>query len=217
MQLINTLDEKIELHRVTPSMCAQLFEERKVEISLCPVGALRDMPDYKICGKYCIGADGEVGTVVLLSQVPIEEIKKVRFDDQSRTSNLLLQILAKHYWNKEWSYYFDSVEALPETCLMIGDKVFRYKNEYAYAYDLAEAWKALTDLPMVFALWIARPDVPQELIDEIDHAFETGMAAVKNKTTALNDWERDYLLNSISYPLDDAKMEALKMFQSLLP
>lgn len=214
---LNGLEEKIEMHRVTPSMCAQLFEERKVDISLCPIGALGDMPDYKICGKYCIGADGQVGTVVLLSQVPIDQIKRVRFDDHSRTSNLLLQILARHYWNKEWSYYFDSDDTLPETCLMIGDKVFRHKSEYVYAYDLAEAWKSLTDLPMVFALWIARPDIPQEIIDEIDHAFEIGMESVRNNTAELKEWERDYLLNSISYPLDDAKMEALKMFETLLP
>ena len=91
---LSGFDQQHELHRVTPSMCAQLFQERKVDISLCPIGALRDMPDYKICGKYCIGADGEVGTVELLSQVPIEQIIKVRLDDQSRTSNILLQILA---------------------------------------------------------------------------------------------------------------------------
>src|SRR5688500_5007153 len=216
MRLIG-FEETIELHRVTPSLCAQLFEERKVDISLCPIGALRDMPDYKICGKYCIGAEGEVGTVVLLSQVPIENIRRVRLDDQSRTSNLLLQILAKHHWNKEWSYYFESIDALPESCLMIGDKVFEHKSKYAYAYDLAGAWRSLTDLPMVFALWIARPDIPQSIIDGIDTSFEMGMESVKNNTARLKDWERDYLLNSISYPLDEAKMEALKLFQTLVP
>lgn len=187
-----------------------------MDISLCPVGALRDMPDYKICGKYCIGADGEVGTVVLLSQVPIDEIKSVRFDDQSRTSNVLLQILAKHYWKKEWSYYFESDESQPESCLMIGDKVFRHKSEYQYAYDLADAWKAMTGLPMVFAIWIAKPDVPQSVIDEIDRSFEMGMHEVESGNTNLEDWEREYLLLSISYPFDEQKMMALRKFQSLM-
>src|SRR5687767_6516204 len=185
---LSGFEEKHELHRVTPSMCAQLFQERKVDISLCPIGALRDMPDYKICGKYCIGADGEVGTVELLSQVPIDEIKKVRLDDQSRTSNILLQILAKHYWKKEWTYSFENHEA-PESCLMIGDKVFQHKSEFAYSYDLAEEWKSMTGLPMVFALWIAKPDVPQQVIDDIDHAFELGMDAINNGNNSLEDWQ----------------------------
>src|SRR5688500_1817745 len=83
------LDKELEVHKVVPALCAQLFEERKVDVSLCPVGALMDMPDYELCGNYCIGADGEVGTVVLLSDVPLEQIKTVKLDDQSRTSNLL--------------------------------------------------------------------------------------------------------------------------------
>lgn len=213
---LNGFETMHEVHRVTPSMCAQLFEERKVDISLCPIGALRDMPDYKICGKYCIGADGEVGTVELLSQVPIEQITKVRLDDHSRTSNVLLQILAEHFWKKDWSYFFENGEDA-ESCLMIGDKVFQHKNDFAYFYDLAEAWKSMTGLPMVFALWIAGPDVPQHVIDDIDAAFELGMNAIKNGNTTLEAWEKDYLLNCISYPLDEGKLAALKLYQSLMP
>ncbi|HUR31661.1 MAG TPA: menaquinone biosynthesis protein [Saprospiraceae bacterium] len=213
---LSGLEEKIEVHRVAPALCAQLFQERKVDISLCPVGALRDMPDHEICGKYCIGADGEVGTVVLLSQVPIDQIKKVRFDDQSRTSNLLLQILAKHHWKKEWTYYFDSNDELPESCLMIGDKVFRHKDQFAYSYDLAEEWKVMTALPMVFAVWITKPGIPADIINELDAAFELGMKSVKSENSTLEQWQKDYLLNCISYPLDEGKMEALTVFQSLI-
>src|SRR5688572_22700459 len=106
------LESKIEVHRVIPSLCAQLFEERRVDISLCPVGALMDMPDYEIQGKYCIGADGKVDTVMLLSDVPVEEISRVRLDDHSRTSNILLQILAKKHWKKEWKYFFSNSSLL---------------------------------------------------------------------------------------------------------
>ena len=213
---ISGLESEIEVHRVAPAMCAQLFQERKVDISLCPIGALRDMPDHEICGKYCIGADGEVGTVVLLSQVPIDQIRKVRLDDQSRTSNVLLQILAKHHWKKDWSYYFDQGEQLPESCLMIGDKVFKYKDQFAYSYDLAEEWKAMTGLPMVFAVWISKPGIPKEIIDKIDAAFELGMNYVKSDDSPLEKWQKDYLLNCISYPRDEGKMRALEMFKSLL-
>ncbi len=212
---LSGLDQRIDVHHVIPSLCAQLFEERKVDISLCPVGALSDMPDYEICGKYCIGADGEVGTVLLLSNVPVDQIQGVRLDDQSRTSNILLQILATHYWKKEWSYYFDPNEELPVSCLMIGDKVFEHKSKFRYSYDLAQVWKSMTGLPMVFAVWIMKPGVEKEFIDAIDDAFELGMASVKNGNTSLEVWQKDYLINCISYPRDEGKMEALKLYERM--
>lgn len=209
------LSKILQIHSVIPALCAQLFQERKVDISLCPIGALRDMPDHRICGKYCIGADGEVDTVLLLSQVPLEDIRSVRLDDHSRTSNILLQILARNFWKKDWKYYFGAKGDEAESCLMIGDKVFQYQDSYAYAYDLALAWKTMTGLPMVFAVWIARPDIPDKIIQQIDQAFEAGMEAIKEGQTSLEPWQINYLTNKISYRFDDAKAEALSLFQDL--
>lgn len=205
------LDKELEVHRVIPAMCAQLFQERKVDISLCPVGALDDMPDHEICGKYCIGADGEVGSVVLLSNLPIEDITAVKLDDHSRTSNILLQILAKHHWKKEWKYYFDS-DTKAESCLMIGDKVFDHKPNFLYAYDLAQIWKEMTALPFVFAVWVKHAGVENKITDALDRAFEKGIEFVKNEHSSLEKWQRDYLLNCISYPLDEAKLKALNLY-----
>ena len=99
---------------------------------------------------------------------------------------------------------------------MIGDKVFDHKQDFKYSYDLAETWKLMTGLPMVFALWIAKPGLPKEIITSIDHAFEEGMKSVVDGTASLEDWQRDYLLDCISYPLDDAKMQALKLYRELI-
>jgi chorismate dehydratase len=206
------LDSKLDISRVIPSRCASLYDEGKVDISLCPVGALPDLPAHEIRGRYCIGADGAVGTVVLLSKVPMEDITTVRLDDHSRTSNLLLQILAIRLWKKEWVYYHDTEEGASESCLMIGDKVFEHKDQYPYSYDLAAAWKELTGLPMVFAVWITKPGIPDELIRELDEAFESGYEFVKSPESGLASWQRDYLLHNISYPLDDAKREGMELY-----
>jgi len=209
---LNTPDTKLEIFPVIPSQCAVLYEEGKVDISLCPIGALSDLPPYNVWGNYCIGADGDVGSVMLLSKVPLEEITSVRFDDHSRTSNLLLQILANRYWKKDWDFYFGSDDSLPESCLMIGDKVFKNRAEYTYHYDLATAWKALTGLPMVFAVWIARPDVPVELLNQLDEAFSKGMEYISQKDNGLETWQRDYLVHNISYTFDKDKREAMQLF-----
>lgn len=207
-----SLESKLDIMLVTPAQCAQLFEEGKADISLCPVGALSEMPAHEVRGKYCIGADGEVGTVVLLSQVPLDEITSVRLDDHSRTSNVLLQILAHRLWLKDWEFYFSSEAEVPTTCLMIGDKVFENKNHYPYQYDLATAWKALTGLPIVFAVWITKPGIPHEIIEQLNLAFEKGMESIQNDTSGLAAWQTEYLLHQISYPLDKEKREAMKLY-----
>jgi chorismate dehydratase len=207
-------DAQFNAFHVTPAQCAQLFDEGKVDISLCPVGALHDLPPHQVCGNYCIGADGPVGTVVLLSKVPLHEITAVRLDDHSRTSNLLLQILASRLWKRDWDFYRASGELPAESCLMIGDKVFAHRDEYPYQYDLAAAWKELTGLPMVFAVWIKKHSVPEEIVDQLDSAFEKGMSLVQSHDMGLAQWQTDYLLHNISYPLDDAKREAMQLYMS---
>lgn len=208
------MQDQFEVHRVTPAKCAQMFAEGQVDISLCPVGALPDMPAHELLGSYGIGADGAVDTVVLLSQVPLDQIKAVRLDDHSRTSNLLLQILAEKWWHTSWTFYMGGVDTAPESCLMIGDKVFKHRDAYAYQYDLSEAWKACTGLPMVFAVWIARPGIPSYVGGQLDAAFRYGFDAVTSGKAGLAKWERDYLMHRISYPLDAGKLEAMHLYRN---
>ena len=208
------LDQEMEVNRVVPAECARLFKQNEVDISLCPVGALDEMGEYEIVGDYCIGADGPVNTVMLMSNIPLEEIKTVKLDSHSRTSNLLVQILAKQYWKKEWSYYDRENGVIPDATVMIGDKVFNEKNNFQFQYDLAGAWKELTGLPMVFAVWISRPGLPQEPANKINESFRAGLAEVMNGNHSLETWQVDYLTHSISYPLDDQKRKALLLFNT---
>ncbi|HJW28134.1 MAG TPA: MqnA/MqnD/SBP family protein, partial [Saprospiraceae bacterium] len=163
---------------------------------------------------YCIGADGMVSTVVLLSKVPLDDIRTVKLDPNSRTSNVLVQILAQKLWHREWQFYEKENGVVPEACVMIGDQVFEQKSKYPYHFDLADAWKELTDLPMVFAVWIARPGMPVQVIRQIDSAFEAGWNEVKNGSAPLESWQSEYLLNHISFPFDGRKREALQLFRS---
>lgn len=209
---LSGLDQQMEVHHVSPSQCALLFQEGKVDISLCPVGALEDMPLHEIFGEFCIGADGDVETVVLLSHVPIHQIEKVRLDEQSKTSNKLVQILADKYWQTNWKYYFNHQEKQPLSCVMIGDKVFDEKKNYPYRNDLAGEWKAMTGLPMVFAVWIASPGVSKEVMQDLDNAFMLGIEFVRSAESVIPEWQKKYLRDNISYLLDRRKREAMQMF-----
>jgi Predicted periplasmic solute-binding protein len=50
-------------------------------------------------------------------------------------------------------------------------------GDYPFAYDLGEVWKQWTGLPFVFAVWVARRDVP------IDAALEAHASLIKSR-----DW-----------------------------
>src|SRR5215217_7144760 len=94
----SAIRNEIELQLDIPSVCADKLEENKVDIGLVPVAILPELEEYHIISDYCIGADGEVGSVLLLSEVPLNEIKVIQLDYQSRTSVLLAQILAEKFW-----------------------------------------------------------------------------------------------------------------------
>ena len=51
------------------------------------------MDEYHINTRFCIGCDGPVASVCLFSEVPVEEIRTVLLDYQSRTSVALAEIL----------------------------------------------------------------------------------------------------------------------------
>ncbi|HZV69472.1 MAG TPA: menaquinone biosynthesis protein [Saprospiraceae bacterium] len=209
---LSGLEDQMEVHRVTPAECAALFQQDKVDISLCPIGALEDMPPHEVVSDFCIGADGDVESVMLLSHVPIHKIEKVRLDEHSKTSNKLVQILADRYWQTNWKFYFDANEKQPLSCVMIGDKVFDHKKSYPFRNDLAGEWKAMTGLPMTFAVWIAKPGVPIEVIQQLDAAFKLGIDYIKSPETILPAWQKKYLLNNISYSFDRRKKEAMQLF-----
>src|SRR5262245_24497557 len=95
---------EIDLQLDVPSTCAAKLFEDKVDLGLVPVAVLPDLDEYHIITDYCIGADGEVGSVLLLSEVPLNEIKTILLDYQSMTSVVLVQILADKFWKIQPSW-----------------------------------------------------------------------------------------------------------------
>ncbi|MEO8795423.1 MAG: MqnA/MqnD/SBP family protein, partial [Daejeonella sp.] len=90
--------DKVDLSLDIPSTCANKLIDNQVDIGLVPVAALLRIPNYQIITDYCIGADGPVHSVFIFSEKPIAEIKTIRLDEQSRTSNNLALVLLKNYW-----------------------------------------------------------------------------------------------------------------------
>jgi chorismate dehydratase len=85
--------DEIDLVIDYPANVAKLLVENKIDIGLIPVAAIPLLMEHYIISDYCIGCDGEVASVCLFSQVPINEIETILLDYQSKTSVALLQLL----------------------------------------------------------------------------------------------------------------------------
>ncbi len=219
--LKNFLPDEKGLHFETavPSEVARRLKNQETQIGLIPVAAFPVIPQGNIISNYCIGAEGAVRTVMLYSKKPLNEIKSIALDSDSRTSVMLARVLAKYHWKikPEWQNMKTKSWPQSEAMVLIGDKTFGAFPEHPFAYDLAESWKEFTGLPFVFAVWAANCAIPGDFKDQFDLAQAEGLKRIAESILRLPEnvsmaQAVDYLQCSISFDLDDAKKEAMALF-----
>ncbi|RZK81843.1 MAG: radical SAM protein [Pedobacter sp.] len=206
---------KIDLSLDIPSDCAAKLISEQVDIGLIPVAAIPHVPNANIVGDYCIGSIGAVNSVFIFSNVPVEEVKSIRLDSHSRTSNNLARVLLKFFWKLDVHFTTDVNEAT-EAMVLIGDRTFGKKDTYAYAYDMGEEWMNFTGLPFVYAAWVANKTIPADFLVDFNQALALGLS---QRSELLNELPvhqgfdlKDYLFNKLDFEFTDKKREALNLF-----
>ncbi len=208
-----------EMSLDVPSECARKLKDKEVDLGLIPIAIIPEIENAKIISNYCIGADGPVKTVLLMSNIPLEKISTVYLDSDSRTSVQLLKTLSKEYWKTNWNY-----EILPkdfsgnsniDSILLIGDKT-QNSLPYKYVYDLALEWKSFTNKPFVFAAWVSNKELNIEFINQFNKALGFGInhinESINTYNKAINYNLQEYLTSYISYHLDKEKEAAMSLF-----
>ncbi|MCC8036420.1 MAG: menaquinone biosynthesis protein [Rikenellaceae bacterium] len=205
-----------------PSRCVAAFTEGEADIALVPVAAVPQLPDAKVVTSFCIGAVGPVRTVTLMADCPVGQIERIWLDGHSRTSAALVKILCAEYWNISPEFLqLDDYRAIDrprkgDAFLLIGDKVFDYEGRFARIFDLAVCWQEYTGLPFVFAVWVARESVGEEVIEALVRSFEYGMGHIPESVAYYGHSGKEYavryLTENIDFPLDDRKYRALESF-----
>jgi len=210
---------KIDLSLDIPSDCAAKLINQQVDIGLIPVAAIPFVPNAHIIGNYCIGSVGAVNSVFIFSHVPVDQIKTLRLDSHSRTSNNLAKVLLKFHWKQEVDFTTDG-DVATEAIVLIGDRTFGKKDTYPFAYDMGEEWMRFTGLPFVYAAWVANKPIDESFIEEFDTALALGLA---HRTELLRELPvhpdfdlKDYLFNKLDFDLNPKKREALKLFLSYI-
>lgn len=243
----------IALSLQVPSRCAAEAIARETDIALVPVAAIPLIPGFsvsdhsidaaersaaaftpQIITDFCIGAEGAVETVVLLSDTPLAAVRRVYLDAHSRTSVLLVRVLAREHWgiDPQWVDFADCATDFVEgdrrlepgeAMVAIGDKVFTLKtaHTYAHCYDLAEEWRRFTDgLPFVFAAWVACSQEGLDFAPTLNRALDFGVKHIADSITGTVNRSRnfdfptarDYLTHSIKFDLDARKRLAMRLF-----
>ena len=217
--------DQIELIEDTPANLAAMLIADQIDIGLIPVAVIPRLKEYHLIGNYCIGAEGEIASVAMFSEVPMNEIKKIYLDYQSRSSVALLKWLMKEYWGINPEIVLAVNESYRKEIkgttagLVIGDRALEQRKISTFIYDLASEWKAITGLPFVFAAWVSNKELPDDFIKLFDEANSTGLSRIDEIVAAnpfdLYDLKKYYTLH-LSYKLDEQKRKGMKLFLQYL-
>ncbi len=216
---------RIELVLAEPSRCAALLEAGEVDLALLPVAALAGK-DYEIAPGMAVGADGAVQTVLLVGDQPAETWDEVFLDTASRTSVVLTKLVLDAMGLHPKFTPLPAVEGVARAvgtkgALVIGDRAFDVKKPVVL--DLSKEWNRLTGLPMVFAVWAARPGVLQpEDVQELARAAQHGQGI---RTELAQEFARQkggdperyrrYLTQRIRYGVGPYEMTGMETFLRL--
>lgn len=193
-----------------PSRLNKMLREGKIDISpSSSIEYLRHREMYEIIGGHSISSFGPIGSILLFSDRPIDNLngERILTSSQSETSVVLLDIILRRFYSQTVTLMpydimipDDLISEHP--CLLIGDDALiarklvtdsttkgqSSKFKIQNIYDLGEIWFKKTGLPFVFALWIVRKD------------------SLKKKKDLISDFKDS---------LDRAKEKALKSFEQL--
>jgi predicted solute-binding protein len=215
----------VEICAEVPSQIVPMLERREVDVAIVPAFSLATHPEWTIVPGVGIASDGPVESVLLLSNEPLEEIRRVHLDPASMTSAALVQILLRHHWNHDVEFIRRArtrLRAEKGTAhLVIGDAALRARRRFSHVLDLGEAWKSWSALPFVYAVWAVRPgfvlgslsarltQAPRfhnpALFNQIAHEHHREVGLTKREATK-------YLRDSLRFRIGDREMNGLRHY-----
>ncbi|MBL0200414.1 MAG: menaquinone biosynthesis protein [Chitinophagaceae bacterium] len=215
-----SMKDEIELIFDYPANIAALLIQDKIDIGLVPVAIIPLLKEHHIVSDYGIACDGEVASVCLFSDVPLQEIETILMDYQSRTSVALLKILLKEHWKINPALIagtadYENKIAGTTAGLVIGDRALEQRQKSKYINDLGTAWKEMTGLPFVFAAWVSNKELPAEFIEAFNKANETGFIhldeVIRQNPLTVFDL-KSYYTDFVKFKLNSRMQEAKALF-----
>lgn len=212
-----------------PSEAARLLRDGAVDVGLIPVAALLNDDAYRVVPGMAIGCDGDVASVLLVGETPLEEWDAVALDGESRTSVILAQILLNGPLKRPGMRVYGvdagtgAFHAQGRTgAVVIGDAARNLPDRLVTRIDLGRVWKEWTGLPFVFAVWAMRPGMADAALiaDAFRRLKDTGITRVPELIAVENfgdaEMRRRYLTEYLHFGIGPRGREALALYRSLL-
>jgi chorismate dehydratase len=221
-----------EISYTLPSACARSLQEGSADIGIIPAAAYTQIPSLEILPGVAIASLRPVRSILLISKLPIDQIRTVALDTSSMTSVALTKVIFEKWLGGGQTFFpmapdIDQMLRSHDAGLVIGDPALQIDRSRYLTLDLAEEWIRHTGKPFVFAFWAIREQALREAQSSLDlaHIFQQsrdhGLAPASLDQIA-SEWSprlglseasiRSYLTENIHYQLDPACLEGLQLF-----
>jgi chorismate dehydratase len=213
------------IREVPPSRIPDLLRSGEGDVGLIPSIEYQRGDGLELLPHLGIASKTRARSVLLVSRVPLEEIRSVALDDHSRTSAALLAILLRHRGLHEVAYrerppLLGEMLRDHDAALLIGNAALTADVRGLRVLDLAAEWFAITRLPFVFAVWAARAGVV--LPDGVRPFLESRQMGMANIPAIAREAAprlglapgaiEEYLRVNLHYHLGSEEIRALEVF-----
>ena len=183
---------------------------------------------YTIVPGASIATRGPVGSVMLYSETPLDEVHTILLDPSSLTSvNLCRVLMAERHGKMTFEEPTPGEQSrIPLqgiARLLIGDPAIAERGKHRYEFDLGALWHDLTGLPFVFAAWLVHPSAIQmPLNTPLTRAREMGEAnfsvisKVAPRFGATPAFALDYFRKNMEYDLGETELAGFATYGKLL-
>lgn len=215
-----------------PTQLNRAVLEGRLDVSaMSSIAFARNAATLRLLPVASVTAAGAVDSIQLFSRVPFDRVRSVAVTGHSATSVALLRILLGP------GPSFEPLEGDPEAALDRVDGVLLIADEALHGLrapfaphhtDLGERWRAKTGLPMVFAVWAARTDIPQaraaslgrlaDLLTEAQRRYAADPAAVVAAAAERFPFPSAFIaayFRRLRYGFGDAERRGLERFLTL--
>jgi len=215
----------IEVTFEAPSVLATQLAAGEIDAALVSSFEYFRTPGYEIIPDVSISGQDEILAVRAFSKIPWRMVETVALDTSSLTSSALLKILLTEVYNASPAYLnhepdLEGMLKIADAGLLIGDKGMLADGTGLNVLDLGHAWRELTGLPFVFAVWLAPPELASEHLSvTLKIARDWGITQLdviaQEQSEALNCPKSlctRYLTEIMDYRLDSEHLTSLATF-----
>lgn len=221
--LVRGLEGRLTLQ--PPSQLALALRSGAIDAALLSVTEVLLHDAYDVLDGPCVASDGPVWSVFLAHRRPLAEARSIACDTASLTSvNLLRVLLAERGWRPSL-HPLNTPEAASaeDYVLLIGDPALAFARapRTHEIWDLGMAWRELTGLPFVFAVWALRREADTallraELLAAADRGERELESIIRNAGEFDEAFRREYLTRHIRRRLGPAEKRGVSRFVELL-